>query len=165
MRGSTLVFVLRSDAGTGGSSAVSSDGMGRTSELRREIKMRFVPLAAASGFALSEAHAPGFLEFRRVVGDGEHLFDVQWEKYGRPRFVVNFSSDGKHGRLQPRAGAGTSSWFRQDATLLDRLLFRPSLRPSSEVVDELISLFPELEGFFSQQVLGKHMHLFPWPAV
>lgn len=137
-------------------------GMGRTSELRREIKSRFLPLAAANGFVVSEAKAPLFLEFRRVVGGEEHYFDIQWEKYGLPRFVVNFSASAKGGRLQPRAGARTSSWFRQDSSLLARLLLRPSLRPASGVVDELITLFPELDGFFSQDSVGEHMHLFPW---
>lgn len=139
-------------------------GMGRTTELRREIRKRVIPLATASGFALSQADAPFVWEFRRTVGGDEHYFDVQWEKYGRPRFVVNFSSSGKFGRLQPGSGTGTSSWFRQDSTLFERLLLRPALRPPSEVVDELLALFPELEEYFSEGQVGRHMVIFPWAA-
>jgi hypothetical protein len=138
--------------------------MGRTTELRRELRKRFIPLATSKGFALSEANAPFSWEFRRVVGGDEQSFDIQWEKYGRPRFVVNFSSRGRCGRLQPGSGTGTSSWFRQDPTILDRLLLRAALRAPAEVVDELIALFSELEQFFSEGLVGKHVRLFPWAS-
>jgi hypothetical protein len=64
--------------------------MGRTTELRREIKRTFVPFVRARGFEIDQRYAPNVLEFRRFAGDEVHVFDIQWEKYGAPRFVVNF---------------------------------------------------------------------------
>ncbi len=161
--------------------------MGNTTELRREIKRTFVPFAEARGFNFDQRYSPQFLEFRRII-DGElHLFDIQWEKYGKPRFVVNFGkspADGVKfngellppdkvspahcsvkGRLQPGKGPMTSSWFRQDKPLLARLVSRESLYPPSHVVGELIALFPELEAYWRDGSSGSHLRLFPLPQM
>lgn len=157
--------------------------MGNTTALRREIKQTFVPFAESLGFRIDKRHQPQFLEFRRWRDGEVHCFDIQWEKYGKPRFVVNFckfpvdgleyndrrlSSDEIRpahcfvkGRLQPGKGAMTSSWFRQDKPLLARLLSRQSFYPPSKVVQELIALFPELEAYWQDGVLGSHLRMFP----
>src|SRR5215471_738234 len=63
--------------------------MGRTTELRRELKARFHPHAQQLGFSIEEHGALG-ADFRRVTPERVDVFDLQWEKYGAPRFVVNF---------------------------------------------------------------------------
>ncbi|MDM7948799.1 DUF4304 domain-containing protein [Hydrogenophaga sp.] len=160
--------------------------MGNTTELRREIKRVFVPFAEVRGFNLDQRHSPQFFEFRRII-DGElHLFDIQWEKYGKPRFVVNFGKSPAEGvefngemlspdqvspahcsvkgRLQPGKGRMTSSWFRQDKPLFVRLLSRESLYPPGQVVGQLIALFPELEAYWrGSGNTGSHLRLFQLP--
>ena len=153
--------------------------MGTTTELRREIKQRFVPFALERGFVLDQKRAPTFMEFRRESADVAHLFDIQWEKYGRPRFVVNFGTcplEGLRvkektfpvseviaswlpdsGRLQPRKGTSASSWFRQDRPFLARLFSSTKLYPASQVVDELLRLFPELEEYWASGKVGPHV--------
>lgn len=156
--------------------------MGNTTELRREIKRTFVPFAEARGFIIDQRYAPQFLEFRRATGGELHLFDIQWEKYGKRRFVVNFGkcpSEGidfngewlspdrvspahcsANGRLQPGKGPMTSSWFRQDKPFLKRLLSRESLYPPGQVVGQLIALFPEIEAYWQAGNIGPHLRLF-----
>jgi hypothetical protein len=155
--------------------------MGKTTELRREIKRVFIPFVEARGFKLDQRHAPQFLEFRRIVGDEMHVFDIQWEKYGSRRFVVNFgkcSSKGvefhgqrilpegvsaahcaPNGRLQPGKGASLGNWFRQDKPLLKRLFSRASHDPAQVVVGQLISWFPEVEAYWERNEIGPHLRM------
>ncbi len=156
--------------------------MGKTTELRHEIKRTFVPFVEARGFQMDQRYMPQFLEFRRVVDDELHVFDIQWEKYGSRRFVVNFGkcpSDGvdfhgkqippeavsaSHcaagGRLQPGKGGTTRNWFRQDKPLLKRLFSRQPLRPAQTVIGELIAMFPELEAYWQRGEIGPHLRVF-----
>lgn len=64
--------------------------MGKTTHLRRELKARFYPFFAARGFVLDTTHAPFSVDFRRITAGGVDVFDLQWDKSGQPRFVVNF---------------------------------------------------------------------------
>lgn len=153
--------------------------MGRTTDLRRALKTRFFAYARDRGFAVDERRQPVSTLFHRRVGQSVQIFEVQWEKYGRPRFAVHFGTCPAEGlsvrgtlhppgetfptwcpdagRLQPRDGTSSQSWFRQDATLLQRLLGRPPLRDPGEVVDEVVALFPELERYWQTGEVGRHM--------
>jgi hypothetical protein len=159
--------------------------MGRTTHLRQALRHTFYPFAIDCGFQVDEITAPLGVDFRRFSQDRIDVFDLQWEKHGRPRFVVNFGQTpsvgvihfgeyvppekvlsymgARSGRLQPRRGADTSSWFRQDRSFFKRLVLRQPLRPAEEVVEELLSLFQELERWFEQGRLGLHMRLLPYP--
>jgi hypothetical protein len=156
--------------------------MGKTTELRREIKRVFIPFIEARGFKIDQRYAPQFLEFRRIVGNELHVFDIQWEKYGRRRFVVNFGKcpskgvdfNGQRippesinaaqcvikGRLQPGKGTALWNWFRQDKPLLKRLFSREPLYPAQQVIDQLIDLFPEIEAYWEQNDIGPHLRVF-----
>ena len=153
--------------------------MGRTTDLRRALKTRFFPYARDRGFAVDERRQPVSTIFRRRVGQSVHIVEVQWEKYGRPRFAVHFGTcpaDGLSvrgtvhpadetlptwcpdaGSLQPRRGGSLRSWFRQDATLLQRLRGRPALRDPTRVAEEVVALFPELERYWETGQVGRHM--------
>jgi len=159
--------------------------MGRTTNLRRELERTFYPYVTDRGFQIDKSTGPLSVDFRRFTADHIDVFDLQWEKYGRPRFVVNFgqapSAGVTHfgeyvppekilsymgpqsGRLQPRLGPGTGSWFRQDRNFFRRFVFRQAVRPAVEVVEELVSLFQELEGWYEHGQLGAHMKLLPYP--
>lgn len=160
--------------------------MGKTTELRREIKKRFYPLVAEHGFEIDVTRSPFGVDFRRSTAERIDVFDLQWEKYGRPRVVVNFGqcppSGALHlgeqvppkkvlsymgsssGRLQAQKGSGTRAWFCQDRSFVRRVLLRHQPRPAAHVVDELLCLFPEMEEWFQHQRLGLHMVIlnYPW---
>jgi hypothetical protein len=155
--------------------------MGRTTDLRRAIKRSFVPLMEGKGFRTDTRDMPHFLAFRRVTPERVYVCDIQWEKYGRPRFVLNFGGcgpqgvvcDGKeiepadvtasatpwNGRLWPGPSPATSNWFRQDRSLLRRLWKGSSLRPPDEVIRDLVDLFPEVEDYWENGTVGKHIHV------
>lgn len=155
--------------------------MGKTTELRREIKTRFFPYAAARGFTLDLRLQPVSVIFRRHAGDRVEMFELQWDKYGTPRFAIRFGacpSEGldikgettpaeetlptwcnEVGSLQPRRGFSTRSWFRQDSTWLQRIVGRPPLRPPSEVADELLAMFPEIEQYWASGDVGPHLKI------
>jgi hypothetical protein len=158
--------------------------MGRTTALRHEIKRVFVPHLVSKGFSPDPRSSPNFLTFRRIEADRVHVCDIQWEKYGRPRFVVNFGNApaggvtdvlGKpimpedilpshapvRGRLAPGRGTMTGSWFRQDRPLIARLVTWSRLRPPEQVISQLITLFDEVEAFWRSGAIGPHMRLLP----
>ncbi|MEQ1517262.1 MAG: hypothetical protein ABL931_12325 [Usitatibacteraceae bacterium] len=156
--------------------------MGTTTALRREIKSRFVPHVEQDGFRLDEREAPTFWIFRRATDNAAQVFSIQWEKYGRPRFRLDFGScpiegltfRGEHfdwsnmhphwlqdvSTLKPSSGFFTGTWFRQDRGLLSRL-FAGSLRPPSEVVDDLLALYSEVETYWRSRSVGKHIRQWP----
>lgn len=156
--------------------------MGSTTELRRGLKARFFPYILERGFTLDQGRQPNATVFRRRVGSQVQMFEVQWEKYGKPRFAVHYGTcpaEGLRvqgvvnlpentlptwcpdaGSLQPRRGVGTRSWFRQDSTFVQRLLGQPALRNPAAVVDELLALFPELERYWTTGDIGPHLR--PW---
>jgi hypothetical protein len=158
--------------------------MGPTTELRRVLKARFFPYAAERAFVADLGRQPVSTTFRRRLGGRVQMFDLQWDKYGRPRFVLHFGTcpeDGLRvngavvppddtlpswcpdaGSLQPRRGMSTRAHFRQDATMLQRLLGSPARRDPGEVVDELLAVFPELERYWADGHLGPHLRL--WHA-
>jgi hypothetical protein len=156
--------------------------MGKTADLRRAVKGSFVPLMEGKGFCTDMRDMPQFMGFRRITPERIYVCDIQWEKYGRPRFALNFGSCGPHGvicygmeikpadvtasstssfgRLIPGPSPLTRSWFRQDRTLLQRLLRGSWLKPVDEVVGDLIDLFPEVEDYWNSGLIGKHIRVF-----
>jgi hypothetical protein len=157
--------------------------MGPTTDLRREIENRFIPAMTANGFACDVRHAPQFLTFRRIAADSVYVADIQWDKYARPRFVVNFGKCGAAGviirgeriapedvfphstpiwgRLLPGSGRTTAGWFRQDRPMLERIVTWSARRPPAEVVATLLALFPEVEEFWQSGQAGRHSRILP----
>ena len=162
--------------------------MGKTTDLRRVIRQNFIPYMKERGFHPDLRHMPRLLDFRRITPQQIFVCDIQWEKYGRPRFVLNFGSCGPHGvichgeqinptdvtpsvtprqgRLQPGRSASVSNWFRQNRGLLQRIWKGSRLKPPDEVVRNLIELFPEVENYWENGTIGEHVRLHPvrWSA-
>jgi hypothetical protein len=148
-------------------------------ELRQAVKAAFAPHLAAKGFLIDLREAPRFFVFRKVSAEAIYVCDVQWDKRGRPRFVLHFgraSPDGlispggrvssadafvwhlpEFGVLAPGRSRTTSGWFRQDSPWLARVFGGPALKPASDVVRELIVLFDEVEAFWHAGVQGPHI--------
>ena len=157
--------------------------MGATTELRRAFKATVFPHLLARGFAADLRNQPASTVFRRRMGSRVQILGVQWEKYGKPRFVAHFGTcpaEGlplqrgvcspedllptwcpDSGTLQPRRGVSSRAWFRQDSTLLQRLLGQSARRAPDDVVDELIAVLPELERYWTSGEVGSHVRLWP----
>ena len=151
--------------------------------VRDEIRHAFVPVVRAAGFDVLPHRHRLFMDFRRDAGSLVHVLEVQWEKYGRPRFVINYGTcpasgldaGGRHfdpadvcagwlpdsGRLQPKRGATSASWFRQDHPLWKQILLRGRQRAAPDVVAQAIRLLSELETYWDSRQLGAHMHAVP----
>lgn len=152
--------------------------MGKTKALRNAVKERIFPLFEAKGLQRAKGRNPLVCEFKRLTHHEIWVVAIQWEKYGKPRFVVNFDkfprtgirwnstdysadeidSSFAHCRLQPRSGTLTSSWFRQDRSLLASLMSGSRLRPEKEVVDELVSMIEEIFDYLGNDSVGNHIH-------
>ncbi|HTM33202.1 MAG TPA: DUF4304 domain-containing protein [Vicinamibacterales bacterium] len=159
--------------------------MGLTTPLRRELKQRFFPLLGEKGFIQDDRDAPHTIHFRRPAGDVVHLLEVQWDKYGGPTFVINFGTcpagglntpNGQFpveqvytgwlresGRLQPKRGRGTSSWFSQKKPWLRRIFAKQEFRPPDEVVGELLALFPQVETYWTTGAIGHNLLMVRFP--
>ena len=160
--------------------------MGRTTPLRGEIKRVFIPYLVERGFAVDMRYAPQVYTFRRTEPEAVKVCDVQWDKYGRPRFAMNFGKcagegvtfAGKvilpgdifpahapaWGRLrQNRLWIG-DSWFRQDIPLLRRLASFRKLDSAQAVVSRLIARFPEVEAYWASGLVGPHIRLLSNPS-
>jgi hypothetical protein len=155
--------------------------MGRTTALRHQIKQAFIPYLAAKGFSVDMRDAPQFFTFRQITAHAVNVCDIQWEKHGRPRFVVNFGKCGAHGvvlrgqrilpdditsyhgivrgRLHPGSRRTTRGWFRQDRPLLERIASWSQFYAPQEVVAKLIALFGEVEEFWNSGQVGPHIQL------
>ena len=134
--------------------------------LREAVKQRFYPFAESRGFTRIKSSNALFTAFRKSEGDSVYAFEIQWDKYHRPYFVLNFShpkdagmvARTKHGRLQRKRGGPLSCWFNLRKPLLQVLQTgRFSFKPD-EVVDELISCFSELETWWSNGIEGPHVY-------
>jgi hypothetical protein len=135
------------------------------------------------GLCDGQRHAPHFFTFRKIASPELRVCDIQWDKYGKPRFAVNFgkcSADDvrgqplppvdvfpehtpERGRLIPGTRFMTSGWFRQDRPLLQRIISWSPLRAPEEVVRELMDLFREVEEYWDKGHVGRHIHIAPNP--
>jgi hypothetical protein len=153
--------------------------MGRTTDLRRAVAAGLVPVIEAAGFVTDRREMPRILRFRRRDAGRVQILEIQWETYGRPRFVLNYGTcpaeglliDGRlhppeavsagwlpdAGRLQPRRGAGPGAWFRQDRPWLHRFLGRGALRPAPEVAAACVALLPQVLAHFAGALPGPQM--------
>jgi hypothetical protein len=153
------------------------------------VRARFYAFAEAQGFVRARSGNPHFILFRRVTDSAVQLFELQWDKYHRQAFVVNFADaprggvtiHGTHigaadiepfqcpnnGQLTPRNCPYVRCWFREKKPLLEWLTSGRRRYQPDEVVEQLIALFPELEAWWSHQAQGPHLRflrLAPQPS-
>lgn len=141
--------------------------MGRTTALREAIKRDFVPFLRNKGF-VPEKQTALIYPFRKIDSDLIFECSVQWEKYGSPRFILNFSKRGPKGliasgRLAPSRRRTTAGWFRQDRPWLQRLVSFSKLYRPEKVVAQLKILFVEVEDYWKSGTVGPHIRLLPVP--
>lgn len=141
--------------------------MGKTTDLRRAVKEQLIPLLLTQGFCAPQG-GPQSVTLVRTQGDQTHICEIQWERYGKPRFALDLGR-GPAGvreihncttlmRLIPGRSGGSGSWFRQDRHWLLVLLGAKAHTPES-VVAGAVSLWPEAEAFLTANTHGPHLRL------
>jgi hypothetical protein len=154
--------------------------MGTTTPLRTALKQRLHPHAQARGFVIDKSNQPNFTAFRRIAGDTVQVFEIQWDKYGKARFVINFGDApaagvNRHGavlladavepfdckpslRLQRKRGGAMSCWFQLRRPLLEQIAtFKREYTPD-EVAEHVLACFPEMEEWWSSRKKGVHVN-------
>ncbi|MEO9820380.1 MAG: hypothetical protein ABJ370_16270 [Paracoccaceae bacterium] len=151
--------------------------MNDAKSLRAAIKNRFYPFATDQGFVRGRSTSL-FAPFQRKGIEKVHLFEVQWDKYHYPRFVLNFSEQSldyvagetahpspqtldtaqNTGRLQRFRGGEMSCWFQLRKPLRKQIATWERDYTPNEVVNELIEAFPELDAWWETGVEGKHIY-------
>lgn len=143
--------------------------MSQSKPLRDVLKKRFYPFANERGFVRGKATSL-FTPFERVVDGKIQLFEIQWDKYHRPRFVINFgerASSEKNdsaqppyfARLQRWRGGSMRTWFQISKPWVETLrTLRWSYQPD-EVASHLIECFSELEAWWGSKQEGPHVYI------
>jgi len=128
------------------------------------IKKQFYPFAETRGFVRAKSENPLFTTFHRTVGNQVQMFEIQWDKYWRPCFVVNFGGGSAsneqinyEGRLQRRRGGSQLCWFGIRRPWLSKLLSGKWKYTPEEVVIELIAAFDEMETWWAEGTEGPHI--------
>ena len=133
--------------------------------LNDEMKRAFYPWVKAKGFIKQKSTDPHCVEFRRESPMGVDVFEVQWDKYWRPYFVINFGKEDvtdskwiKGGRLQRKRGGTMSNWFGLPKPIFHKLVsFSWSYKPE-EVIEELKAAFSQLERWWESGEIGNHLY-------
>lgn len=144
------------------------------------MKERFYPFAEECGFVRGKTSSM-FVPFRRVRGNKVEVFDVQWDKYNKPRFVLNFGEApltgneirGKHisaedlvacdcspnGRLQRWRGGSLRTWFQMRKPLFETIMTFSFNYTPEEVVSQVTTAFSELENWWESKKEGSHVYI------
>jgi len=134
--------------------------------LRETVKREFYPFALERGFARIKSSNCLYTTFRKTDGGATYEFEIQWDKYHRPYFVLNFSapeglpmrSRTKYGRRQRKRGGSLGCWFNLRRPWLEALRTGQLRYKPEQVVGQVISCFPELEAWWSEGVEGPHVY-------
>lgn len=149
--------------------------------LRRSIEREFTEALRRSNFEPDGKSGLAYLYRRR--GQKHDLVEVQFDKYRRPTFIVNFgqvSADGlvdaygryieaakvhishlvHQGRLYacPKVVTFWECWFRAG-----RLLVRSPEDAAKREIQKLIRLFDQVENWLSTGAVGPNLHIWHWP--
>ena len=130
------------------------------------MKKGFYPFAEERGFYREKQTNPLFVTFRRTVGSEEQVFEIQWDKYHKPYFVINIGKGNLEanpttnmGRLQRGSRGSVRKWFGLRRPWLSKLTSGRWRYSPEEVVTELISAFEELERWWRDGSEGPHLEL------
>lgn len=148
------------------------------SRLRAAVTGTLIPALRSLGFE-GPASIDGqalLHEYRRASSRGTHVLVIQFEKYKRPRFVLNLHIDPPEGleqlraqggtlvsgRVKAKPGPGLSSWFRADRPWWQRILLQKHDTTENDAVAFCVSLLPEVEAWWT--ALSPSAHIDAWPV-
>lgn len=137
-----------------------------THPLREALKLKFYPFAEARGFVRAKSSNPLHTVFRKIDNNTVYEFEIQWDKYHRPNFVLNLTfpegseahARTKYGRLQRKRGGRLSCWFNLRKPLLEVVRTGRFKYTPDEVVNQIIACFPEVQAWWSSGAEGPHVY-------
>jgi hypothetical protein len=117
--------------------------------------------------------------FRRFSTNAVHVFEIQWDKYHRPKFVINFSEAplggvefgekwmdskdiapvhcGTYLHLMRSRGRFTYKWFQLRRLLIEQLVLLKRYYEPDEVSTQVVQRFDEVEDWWANKVIGRHV--------
>ena len=131
--------------------------------LKRHLEKTLIPAIFRYGFTGPSKLSGNSLNYDYLRSETEHL-SITFDKYQRPRFVLDFCRLTKDdsiywifGRIQPRQGSFTSSWFRTDSTFIHKLFGSRTSRSPEFIDSESTRLLDEIHIWFSTGAIGAHI--------
>jgi hypothetical protein len=154
----------------------SRPSLSKSTPYREALVSQFYPFVSGKGFVRGKANAL-FVPFHRICDSKIHWFEIQWDKYHRPFFVLNFGEITNDqsmklermlsdrdvmevaGRLQRSKGGGLSNWFQARKPWKESLLSMSLSYTPDDVVEQLILSFSELEEWWNTKREGPHIYV------
>ena len=153
--------------------------------LREELSNRFIPYLRSIGFERPEhsVKADGrsafpFGSLVRKHGTAQDIIEIQFDKYSKPKFIINFRRDPPEFAKERRSKSGSHKWAEAEAFRLHprpkstgwftmRTFFglRSPETSAKEVVDQLMNVFPEVESWFNDREMGQHLRFCPYVII
>jgi len=153
--------------------------MAKTKPMRDALRSVFYPHVLSLGFEVDKRWQPEIVVFRRFCTRTVHVFEIQWDKYHRPKFVVNFSEAplegvdfcgkwmdakdvmsvhcGSYLRLVRDQGRFTNRWFQLRRPLLEQLVSLKRNYHPEEIACQVVKRFDEVEDWWATRAVGKHV--------
>ena len=150
--------------------------------LLQEIKNRLLPIFTEKGFTLfplSSEEASSELKkafplgrLKRARAEELDIIEIQFDKKGKPKFVINFGIVPEGGVTLPWGEylhqdkadvSALSNAYRLYSSSGRKRWFKPSFFSNNskdtlkKLVDKSIELSVEIEEWFNSKVIGKHM--------
>ena len=149
--------------------------MEKSSQLQAALEARFFPHVESLGFIRDKRHEPRIMCFRRRTDSAMQIFEVLWERHGRPQFMIQFAEApiggiddrGKHvsaedvlpghfallrGWLIPERG---NRWFRLSSPWRRLISRQPD--DAGALVQRLLQLLPEIIAWWKNKAKGAHL--------
>lgn len=156
--------------------------MAKTKSIRDALRSSFYPHVISLGFDVDKRWQPQFVVFRRFVADKVDIFDIQWDKYHRPKFVINFSEApldgvefggkfidakdlmvahcGTFHRLVRDQNKISYRWFQLRRPLIEQVLKLKRQYEPDEIASQVIQRFDEVEQWWKEKKIGRHVQIF-----
>ena len=153
--------------------------MAKTKPIRDALRKVFYPHVSSLGFEVDKRWQPQAVVFRRFSINAVHVFEIQWDKYHRPKFVINFAEAppdgiefceswieakdiapvhcGTYLRLMQSRGRFTYKWFQLRRPLIEQLLVLKRDYDPEEIAAQVVQRFDEVEDWWSNKTIGKHV--------
>ena len=141
--------------------------MTKTKPIRDALRSVFYPHVLAAGFELDKRWQLEIVAFRRIGTEVVHVLEIQWDKYHRPKLVLNFSEVplegvdfggkwmeatdvravhcGSYLRLVRNQGRFTYRWFQLHRPLLEQLVSPQRNYDPEEIASQVLNRFDEVK--------------------
>lgn len=154
--------------------------------IRHAIREEFEPWMVRKGFQMTRKQGSTSVIFRKTCSDKIRLCDIQWDKYGKSRFVMNFGCcsikgivtwEGRMimpedmypswspvwGRLTDGFLIAGLGWFRLDPPWYKWPWIKACHQSPAVLIARLKERFIEVEEFWETGKNGPHIRIYKNP--